>query len=287
VGRFAPSPSGELHLGSLYSATASYLDARANGGRWLVRMEDLDRPRVIAGSAARILDTLQAFGFEWDGEVAYQTHRTEAYAAALATLDSYGLTFQCSCSRSRLADEERYPGHCRDGPLLATAPTATRLRVAPGHILFTDRIQGLFRQEVAAAVGDMLLKRRDGIVAYVLAVVVDDAAQGVTDIVRGADLLDNTPRQMHLQRLLGIPPPTYAHVPVLTEPGGKKLAKSARSVHLDTRAAVPQLVEVFRLLGMSPPPELEGASLAEAWHWGVAVWRIDAVPKRLTRQPSA
>jgi glutamyl-Q tRNA(Asp) synthetase len=274
-------------LGSLYTAAASYLDARANGGRWLVRMEDLDRPRVIAGSAVHILDTLQGFGFEWDGDVAYQSHRTEAYSAALASLDACGLTFQCSCSRSQLADEERYPGHCRDGPLIATAPTATRLRVAPGHVLFTDRIQGLFRQEVAATVGDVVLKRRDGIVAYMLAVVVDDAAQGVTDIVRGADLLDNTPRQMYLQRLLGITPLVYAHVPVLTEPDGKKLAKSARSVCLKTRAALPQLVEVFRLLGMSPPRELGYASLAEAWRWGIAHWRIDAVPKRLTWQPSA
>jgi glutamyl-Q tRNA(Asp) synthetase len=274
-------------LGSLYTAAAGYLDARANGGRWLVRMEDLDRPRVIAGSAERILDTLQAFGFEWDGSVAYQSHRTEAYRAALATLDSGGLTFLCSCSRSQLADEERYPGHCRGGPLIASAPTATRLRVTPGYIPFTDRIQGLFRQEVAATVGDMVLKRRDGIIAYALAVVVDDAAQGVTDIVRGADLLDNTPRQMYLQRLLGIAPLAYAHVPLLTEPDGKKLAKSTRSVSLKSRAALPQLVEVFRLLGMSPPRELDYASLAEAWRWGVAHWRIDAVPKRLTRQPSA
>ncbi len=250
-------------------------------------MEDLDHPRVVPGSAAGILDTLQTFGFEWDGPAACQSGRTEAYAATLATLNSNGLTFQCSCSRSQLADEQRYPGHCRNGPLIAAAPTATRLRVAPGHVLFTDRIQGPFRQEVAATVGDLVLMRRDGIVAYVLAVVVDDAAQGITHVVRGADLLDSTPRQMYLQRLLGITPPSYAHVPVLTEPDGKKLAKSARSVRLDKKAALPQLLEVFRLLGMSPPAELREASLAELWRWGVRRWRIDAVPKRLTRQASA
>ncbi|MDP8984608.1 MAG: tRNA glutamyl-Q(34) synthetase GluQRS, partial [Pseudomonadota bacterium] len=228
VGRFAPSPSGELHLGSLYTAAASYLDARAAGGRWLVRIEDLDIPRVIPGCADGILRTLGAFGFEWDGEVVRQSERLERYAAALGSLRARGLTFECSCSRSELAEEDRYRGHCRERPLAADRPTATRLRVDEGVVLFTDRIQGRFRQDVAAAVGDIVLRRRDRLFAYVLAVVVDDAAQGITHVVRGADLLDNTPRQMYLQRLLALEHPSYAHVPVLTEPDGKKLAKSAR-----------------------------------------------------------
>src|SRR6202045_2807996 len=239
VGRFAPTPSGDLHLGSLYTAVASFLDARAHGGRWLLRMEDLDRPREVAGSADGILRTLQAFGFEWDGEVVRQRDRSELYVDALQTLQARNLTFQCSCSRLQLEDESRYPGTCRVRPTASGVPAATRLRIEPGTILFCDRIQGSYRQDVAGAVGDVILKRRDGIFAYLLAVVVDDAAQGVTHVVRGADLLDNTPRQIYLQRLLRLPLPTYAHVPVLTEPDDTKLAKSRRSVPMDADSALP------------------------------------------------
>jgi glutamyl-Q tRNA(Asp) synthetase len=283
VGRFAPSPSGDLHLGSLYTAAASYLDARAAGGRWLVRVEDLDVPRVVPGSAAGILRALRQFGFEWDDEVVNQSDRTERYAVALEALRARRLTFECSCSRSQLADEDRYPGHCRKSPLMPDGPTATRLRVDSGRVKFTDRIQGSFRQDVAAAVGDMVLRRRDRIFAYVLAVVVDDDAQGTTHVVRGADLLDNTPRQIYLQRLLELDTPVYAHVPVLTEPGGKKLAKSARSVQLDLGSAGAQLLTVFDLLNLSPPAELSGAPIGEAWAWAIARWNVNDVPKRLAR----
>lgn len=283
MGRFAPSPSGDLHLGSLYTAAASYLDARANGGRWLVRIEDLDRPRVLPGSAASILRALRQFGFEWDDEVVHQSDRLRGYTAALEALRVRGLTFECSCSRARLAEEERYPGHCREGPSLAGAPTATRLRIEPHRIHFTDRIQGSFRQDVAATIGDMVLRRRDQLFAYVLAVVVDDAAQGVTHVVRGADLLDNTPRQIHLQQQLALPQPAYAHVPVLTEADGKKLAKSARSIRLQAAAPLPQLIQVFHLLNLSPPPELEQATLPEAWAWATGRWDIHRVPRRLTQ----
>ncbi len=281
VGRFAPSPSGDLHLGSLYTAAASYLDARAHGGRWLVRMEDLDRPRVVAGSAAGILRTLSQFGFEWDGEVEYQSARLDRYAAALLELTGRGSTFECSCSRSQLADEERYPGLCRGGPLAPGKPTATRLRIEPGYLQFADRIQGMFRQDVAAAVGDVVLRRRDGVFAYLLAVVVDDAAQQVTHVVRGADLLDNTPRQIYLQRLLGLDRPAYAHVPLLTEPDGMKLAKSARSVRVDALAAPQQLLSVLRLLGLDATPHIVGAPVSEIWPWAIQHWRIERVPKSL------
>src|ERR1700694_5879628 len=192
VGRFAPTPSGELHLGSLYTAVASFLDARAHGGRWLLRIEDLDRPREVAGSAAGILRTLQAFGFEWDSEVVRQSDRTERYVEAVQTLQDRGLTFECSCSRLQLEDESRYPGTCRLRASNSRVATATRLRVEQGTILFRDRVQGTYRQDIAAAVGDLILRRRDHIFAYLLAVVVDDAAQGVTQVVRGAALLDNT-----------------------------------------------------------------------------------------------
>jgi glutamyl-Q tRNA(Asp) synthetase len=268
-------------LGSLYTAVASFLDARAHGGRWLLRMEDLDRPREVAGSAAGILRTLQAFGFEWDGEIVRQRDRTERYADALQTLRDRNLTFECSCSRLQLEDESRYPGTCRVRPS-ASVPTATRLRVEPGLILFCDRIQGTYRQDVAGAVGDVILRRRDHIFAYLLAVVVDDAAQGVTHVVRGADLLDNTPRQIYLQQLLGLPLPAYAHVPVLTEPDDTKLAKSRRSVRLDGGQALPQLLAVFSMLGLAPPDSLAAAGLAEAWTWATGQWDIKKVPKRLT-----
>ena len=281
VGRFAPTPSGDLHLGSLYAAAASFLDARAHGGRWLLRMEDLDRPREVAGAADRILRTLQAFGFEWDGEIVRQRDRTLLYTDALQALRARNLTFECSCSRLQLEDETRYPGTCRARPPASTVATATRLRVEPGSILFCDRIQGSYRQDVARAVGDVILKRRDQIFAYLLAVVVDDAAQGVTHVVRGADLLDNTPRQIYLQRLLGLPQPAYAHVPVLTEPDDGKLAKSRRSVRLDGEAALPQLMAVFSMLGLAPHDSLGAGSLAEAWAWAVGQWQAENVPKRL------
>jgi len=182
----------------------------------------------------------------------------------------------------QLAEDERYPGHCRNGPLKPGTPCATRVRVDQATIQFPDRIQGTFRQDVAATVGDMLVRRRDQLFAYVLAVVVDDAAQRVTHVVRGADLLDNTPRQIHLQRLLGLPAPDYAHVPLLLEPDGRKLAKSSRSVHLDGGTPLPLLIKVFDLLNLSPPPELDLATIPEAWNWAIGRWNIDRVPRRLT-----
>jgi glutamyl-Q tRNA(Asp) synthetase len=269
-----------LHLGSLYAAAASFLDARAHGGRWLVRIEDLDPPREVAGSAAGILRTLQAFGFEWDGEPVRQSRRTECYADALRNLYERGLTFQCSCSRLQLEEEIRYPGTCRERRAV-TVPTATRLRIEPGRVMFCDRIQGTYSQDVAAAVGDLIIKRRDQLFAYLLAVVVDDAAQGITHVVRGADLLDNTPRQIYLQRVLGLPSPAYAHVPLLTEPDDAKLAKSRRSVPLHPPEALPQLLAVFALLGLEPPAALAAATLAEAWHWAIGAWDIKRVPKAL------
>ncbi len=239
-------------------------------------------PRVVPGAASRILQTLSAFGFEWDGELVHQSDRIDRYGAALDALEKAGMTFECSCSRAQLDGEERYPGHCRDSVPPPQATTATRLRVEPGRIQFADRIQGLFRQDVAQAVGDLVLRRRDGIVAYLLAVVVDDAAQNVTHIVRGADLLDNTPRQIHLQRVLGLAAPDYAHVPVLVEADGAKLAKSARTVRIGENDVRTDLRTVFELLNLAPPARLAEASLAEMWGWAIARWDIEHVPKRLT-----
>jgi glutamyl-Q tRNA(Asp) synthetase len=281
VGRFAPTPSGDLHLGSLYTAAASYLDARAHRGRWLLRIEDLDAPRAVPGAAMRIIATLQRFGFEWDGDIVRQSDRIEHYRAALQDLRDRGLTFECTCSRSQLQDEQNYPGTCRTLARQPGADTATRLRVGPEFVTFTDEIQGTYRQNVAAAVGDLLIKRRDQVFAYLLAVVVDDAAQGINHVVRGADLLDNTPRQIYLQRCLHLSTPRYAHVPVLTEADGTKLAKSRRSVRVDSAAPAVQLLSVFLLLGMQPPAELRNAALDSIWQWGIANWNKNAVPNRL------
>ena len=260
---------------------AGYLDARAHGGRWLLRIEDIDRPREIPGSAAGILRTLELFGFEWDGAVLRQYDCNERYEEALQRLGSQNRTFACSCSRAQLEDELRYPGTCRSRTIPDGMDAALRVRVDPGHVFFTDRIQGTYRQDVAAAVGDMILKRRDNIIAYVLAVTVDDAAQRVTHVVRGADLLDNTPRQIYLQRLLGLPMPSYAHVPVLTEADGAKLAKSRRSMRLAADSPLPQLLCIFSLLGLAPPPSLEFATVSAAWSWAITQWSVDKVPKRL------
>jgi len=285
VGRFAPTPSGELHLGSLYTAVASYLAARSAGGRWLLRIEDLDRPREVPGAADGILRTLHAFGFAWDGPVVRQSARTELYAAALATLSSAHAVFQCSCSRRDLADEARYPGTCRRGPTRPGA-TCTRLRVDAGRIEFTDAIQGRFRQNVAAAAGDFTLQRRDGIVAYALAVVVDDAEQGITQVVRGADLLDSTPRQILLQRRLSLATPRYAHVPLIVEADGSKLAKSRASGAIsraleDPRAVAALLLRACRMLGMAPAPELDGEKISEIWRWARNAWSEKHVPRSL------
>ena len=260
---------------------ASFLDARAHGGRWLLRIEDLDRPREVEGSADGILRTLQAFGLEWDGGVVRQRDRTLLYADALQSLRARHLTFECSCSRLQLEDDSRYPGTCRLRPATSGVPTATRLRVEPGSIQFSDRIQGTYRQDVAAAVGDSILQRRDRIFAYLLAVVVDDAEQGVTHVVRGADLLDNTPRQVYLQQCLRLPQPVYAHVPVLSEADDSKLSKSRRSVHLDGGGALPQLLAVLSMLGLQAPASLARASVPRVWEWAIAHWDIGRVPKRL------
>ena len=235
----------------------------------------------MAGSAAGIVHTLEKFGFEWDGPIIRQFERGRHYEAALQTLAGKDLTFACSCSRLQLEDELRYPGTCRNGAASAGVQCALRLRIEPGYVTFRDRIQGLYRQDVSAAVGDIVLKRRDQIFAYVLAVVVDDAAQGVTHIVRGADLLDNTPRQVYLQRALGLDEPIYAHVPVLTEANDAKLAKTRRSVHVSSDSPLPQLLSVFSMLGVAPPDSLRAASIREAWAWATAAWDIEKVPKRL------
>ncbi|HVY79338.1 MAG TPA: tRNA glutamyl-Q(34) synthetase GluQRS [Steroidobacteraceae bacterium] len=288
IGRFAPSPTGDLHLGSLVAALGSYLDARHHGGRWLLRMEDLDTPRVVPGCADRILRTLECFGLTWDGAVAYQSRNTEAYAATLADLRSKGRTFECNCSRrARMGDDQGYPGTCRDRPqsaVSARAPTATRFRIDEREtVRVDDRFQGECLFEMRT-LGDVIIRRRDGLFAYQLAVVVDDAAQGVNHVVRGADLLASTPWQMSLQAALGLPQPSYAHLPLVVEPDGAKLAKSRRSVPLAAERAAPLLVTALRLLGQQVPSRLEFETREAVLQWAVGHWNprsfhgIRAVP---------
>lgn len=277
VGRFAPTPSGPLHLGSLLAATASWLDARSRGGRWRLRIDDLDAPRIDPRAEAAILRTLEAHGLLWDGPVARQRDHLERYQAALATLaeDCFG----CACTRRQLRGVAHYPGTCRDLGL-PLAGNAVRLRVGDeAEAGFVDRVQGRCREQLAATAGDIAIWRRDGLPAYPLAVVVDDAAMGVTDVVRGADLLDNTPRQIHLAERLGLAPPTYAHVPVVVDAGGLKLSKHSAATAVDDRHARQNLATVLALLGLDAPPATDVAGLLA---WAQRSWCAEALPSTPT-----
>ena len=280
LGRFAPSPTGPLHLGSLLAAMGSYLDARAAGGRWLIRIEDLDTPRVVPGCASEQLRVLERFGFEWDGDVLYQSSRQDAYREAMAKLTRLGRTFRCSCTRKDLArvapgdeDVPGYPGTCRHGPTKA-GPTSLRFRIDGSPIHFDDLFRG---PQAFAGPGDFVIERRDGLATYQLAVVVDDAYQTVTRVVRGADLLASTPWQIELQRALDLPTPIYGHLPLLTEPDGAKLSKSRRAVPLDPASAARALVSALTHLSQAPPAELARAPLKDVWNWAFANWNPQAL----------
>ena len=278
TGRFAPSPTGPLHFGSLVAALASWLDARAAGARWLLRIEDLDQPRNQPGAGSAILRALERLGLGWDGEVEYQSRRTGLYRTALREIETHA--YWCACTRAEIADSSLglasdgariYPGTCRNGPPAGKAPRALRLRVSAATIGFTDRVQGPREQVLERDVGDFVLLRADGQFAYQLAVVVDDAAQGVTDVVRGADLLDSTPRQIHLQRLLGYPTPRYLHVPVALTAAGEKLSKQTGARPLDLARPERELRKALAFLGQP-----ESASLAEA----LQAWDPRLIPAR-------
>lgn len=242
TGRFAPSPTGPLHMGSLVAAVASWLHARRVGGRWLVRMEDIDTPRVVPGSADEILSALERYGLFWDGEVVWQSKRTELYEAALVQLRAKNLVYDCACSRAELqraasaplGREPVYPGTCREGIAAGRVARAIRFRAPSEAVGFDDLLCGRVEENVAELTGDFVVRRADGLFAYQLAVVVDDAEQGVTQVVRGADLLSSTPRQIALQRALGVPTPVYAHVPLVLNPDGSKLGKRDGALPLPT-----------------------------------------------------
>lgn len=294
-GRFAPSPTGPLHFGSLLAAVGSYLEARTRRGRWLLRIEDLDPPRERPGAVEQIISDLDRFGFEWDGPVLRQSTRAREYDAALDRLAQLGLTVDCGCSRSQLAalgggsqehgDELFHPATCPNPAAAGTG--AVRLRVPDRVVAFDDRSLGTVRTNVAHATGPFVLRRRDGLHAYQLAVTVDDAAQGVTDVVRGADLLASTPRQVLLQEALELPRPGYLHLPLAVNADGHKLSKSGDAPALDSAAAPVQLVAVLEALRQAPPSGLGGASAAEVWAWALGHWRPERFRSLMKITPSA
>ena len=284
-GRFAPSPTGPLHFGSLIAALASYADALSRRGQWLLRIEDVDVPRAEPGSEREIIAALARYGFEWDGPITRQSERTALYAEALARLCARNAAYPCACTRRELqaarvgtGGERVYPGTCRDGIASARAPRTERswrVRVDAVAIAFEDRLQGRQVQDLARDVGDFVVKRADGLFAYQLAVVVDDAEQTITDVVRGADLLASTARQIHLQRLLGVATPAYLHVPVALNSAGEKLSKQTRATALPIEP-MPTLLAAWRFLDQ-PAPSSPPRTVAEFWPFAARAW----TPRRL------
>lgn len=286
-GRFAPTPSGPLHFGSILAAVASYLDARSAKASWLVRIEDNDKPRTVKGAADDILRCLNDFGFEWDGEVVFQSKRDEIYRHYLEKLRENGHVFPCSCSRkdiAMLSGSEAgnivYPGTCRAHPRDPQQIRSLRFRAADEDVVFGDRIQGEYRQNVEKDVGDFIVWRNDGCFAYHLCVVVDDELQGVTDVVRGADLIDSTPRQILIQRSLGFASLTYGHIPVAANAAGEKLSKQTLAQPVHKARAVELWYAALHFLGQNAPRELRQSDLKTIVAWGIENWNIDNVPKK-------
>jgi glutamyl-Q tRNA(Asp) synthetase len=300
-GRFAPSPTGPLHFGSLITAVGSFLQARSQGGEWLVRMEDIDPPREQAGAADAILHALEAYHLHWDGSVLYQSERGEAYAAALDQLQEQGDSFPCACTRSSIAaarakihhntasnDDDAdndsttiiYPGTCRTGLPPGTTARAIRVRVPTHTDTFTDALQGQIETPLQTAVGDFVVKRADGFFAYHLAVVVDDAEQNISEIVRGTDLLSSTPPQRYLQTRLSYPHPAYCHLPIATNAQGQKLSKQTFATAIDILNPGPTLIKALAFLGQQPDASLTDASPENILDWAITHWDFQKLPQR-------
>ena len=279
IGRFAPSPTGDLHFGSLVAAVASYLQAKSVGGQWLIRVEDIDPPREVPGSARSILEDLQRFGMQPDQPVLYQSNRSDAYELAITDLLDQGYAYWCGCSRSELPASGVYPGTCSNGLPKGKSPRAVRLRVNDVAVGFTDLVQGQVEENLRELVGDFVIRRADGLAAYQLAVVVDDAFQGVTEVVRGADLLGSTARQIHLQNCLGLATPVYAHHPVAVGSDGTKLSKRFGSDPVASSSPAQALEMALRFLGQPCP---EGLSDKELMAWALSNWRLSRIPQPIT-----
>lgn len=276
VGRFAPSPTGPLHFGSLVAAVASYLQARSNNGRWLLRIENIDPPREQPGSTDTILRSLESHGLEWDGETIFQCNSRDAHLDALQRLVDAGLAYRCTCSRKDLADSPRsalgiiYPGTCRDGA--DAGEHSVRVRTNDKPIRFADSLQGEFEHRLETESGDFVVRRRDGLIAYQLAVVVDDQLQGVSEVVRGIDIIDSTPRQIWLQQCLGYRTPAYMHIPVMTHPDGDKLSKLTGAPAIPDSAPSENLFLTLVALKQQPPAYLRTAPHKEILEWGRQNW---------------
>ncbi len=283
-GRFAPSPTGPLHFGSLVAALASFLEARRQGGRWLLRIDDIDPPREQPGAADDIQRTLEAFRLEWDGPVLYQSRRRELHDQALTVLADRGMAFDCGCTRRDIAERARqgpngliYPGTCRNGLPPGREPRALRVPVDDVLISFEDALQGPQRCELAQAIGDFIVRRADGCIAYHLAAAVDDGDAVISHVVRGADLLWCTPPQLYLMQLLGLRPPHYMHLPVAVNAEGQKLSKQSHAAPLDARNASRSLHAALVFLRQQPPAELIAATPSTLLGWALEHWNPDAL----------
>lgn len=282
VGRFAPSPTGLLHFGSLMTALGSYLDARAANGKWLVRIEDLDPPRETPGAGEAILETLAAYQLHWDGEVWYQSNRHAIYQAQIDKLLAAHQAFYCTCSRKPLIRQygHHYPGLCRGRYTQPDQAASVRLLTHNNPIGFDDALQGHYEQRLESEIGDFIIKRKDGLYAYHLAVVMDDEAQGITDIVRGLDLLDSTPRHLYLQQLLGYHHPRYLHLPIVVNHLGQKLSKQTFAEPVPNHHPSTYLWACLDALGQQPPSIMQSAPADELVHWGIEHWCRDKIPHR-------
>ena len=294
-GRFAPSPTGPLHFGSLVAAVGSYLEAKHHHGTWLVRMEDLDAPRTVAGAADDILRTLEAFGLHWDEHVIYQSQRTAAYESALHQLQTIGAVYLCACTRREIADSalhgidgQIYPGTCRNGIPAGREGRAWRVRsdLLTSPFEFDDGLHGRIVQHLEKEIGDFVVKRADGLFAYQLAVVVDDAFQNITHVIRGADLLASTPRQIYLQRLLKLSTPAYIHLPIAVNAQGEKLSKQTLAAAVDTQNPAAVLLRVLDFLRQNPPAELLNYEPDAILDWAVAHWNKDSL-NGIMQRPAA
>lgn len=286
-GRFAPSPTGPLHFGSLIAAVASYLQARINRGSWLLRIEDIDTPRCSSDAATNILNALEHYGLHWDEDVTYQSQRNTRYEHALEHLHDVGLSYDCACSRKEIARVARtgtdgyiYPGTCRTGLPAGKAARTVRVKTDESEIVINDPIQGMITQHILTDAGDFILKRADGLYAYQLAVVVDDAEQQITEVVRGSDIFDLTPRQVWLQQQLGYPTPRYVHTPVAVNNQGQKLSKQTLAEPLSFGDPRPVLIHVLDFLGQQPPLDLRDSNLDSILDWAMHHWSLESVPQQ-------
>jgi glutamyl-Q tRNA(Asp) synthetase len=280
IGRFAPSPTGDLHFGSLVSAVGSYLEAKAAGGTWLLRIEDLDPPREVAGSANRIIHDLQNLGMQPDGQILYQSSRSDVYKDHVNRLLEEGLAYPCACTRKDLPPSGIYAGTCRNGISGGKAPRAIRFRVDDIACQFIDRVQGQITESPAHTIGDFIIHRADGLYAYQLAVVIDDDFQGVTQVVRGADLLDSTCRQICLQKALRLKSPEYMHLPLAVSANGKKLSKRVQADPVKHQDPAFAITTALTFLGQQPPADL---GLEALWDWALEHWNSDLIPRGPTR----